>query len=196
MSLKKFKKELLTLPLSELKEYELNNKDHPKKQLEVIKESIKRAGYQTEIRIDENNEILCGHGRKLALLELGETEAEVVKVIGLSEEEKETFRLLDNRASDLSVDNDKNINLVLEKLGDETLLKIYGKENEINLTSGEGDDEIEEIDEEKTEILVDVGDVFQLGDHKVICGDCTNAEHIDKLLGKEKIDLLITDPPY
>lgn len=196
MTLKKTGKELVKMKLSDLVPYELNNKDHPKKQIEVIKESIKRAGYQTEIRVDENNIILCGHGRKLALEELGETEAEVIKVTWLTDEEKEAFRLLDNRTSDLSVDNDKNINLVLSKLWDEILLKIYGKENEIKLTSGEGDDEIEELDEEKEAVLVELWDVFKLWDHTIVCGDCTKAEDLEKLLGDNKIDILITDPPY
>lgn len=94
-------KELKTIKLNELKEYE-NNPRLNGGAVEYVSESIKQVGYISPIIVDENNEILAGHTRLKALLENEVDEAEVIVVTGLSQEQKKKFRLLDNKTNEFA----------------------------------------------------------------------------------------------
>ena len=92
-------KQLITMKLSEIVPYE-NNPRKIKKAVKTVKESIRQTGYNNPIVVDENKVILCGHTRQQSLIELGETEAQVLQVFGLSETEKRKYRLLDNKVGE------------------------------------------------------------------------------------------------
>lgn len=93
--------ELIRMNVNELVPYE-NNPRHNKPAVEAVKESIRQCGYVAPIIVDENNVILAGHTRLLALLELGEDEVQVIKREGLTESQKKKYRLLDNKTNELA----------------------------------------------------------------------------------------------
>ena len=94
-------KRLITMKLSEIIPYEKNPRKN-KKAVKIVKESIQQTGYNNPIIVDEKNVILCGHTRRLALMEIGEDEVEVLQVLGLNERAKRKFRLLDNKVGEFS----------------------------------------------------------------------------------------------
>lgn len=100
--------EIIKIALSEIKPYENNVKQHPRKQIDQIKASIKEFGNNDPIAVDENNVIIEGHGRWMALRELGYTEAECIKLVGLTDDQKKAYRLVHNKLtlnSDFEVDD-------------------------------------------------------------------------------------------
>ena len=94
-------KRLVKLRLDEIVPYE-NNPRKNKKAVGIVAESIEQTGYNNPIIVDENRVILAGHTRRLALMKTGETEAEVLQIFGMSEDQKKKYRLLDNKAGEFS----------------------------------------------------------------------------------------------
>jgi len=105
--------EIVKLKISELKPYPKNAKQHPKKQIDLLVENIKRFGFTTPVLIDKNNEVIAGHGRLLALKELGKDEVPCVRMDDLSEEEVKALRLADNQIAQMG---DFDMGLVIEEL--------------------------------------------------------------------------------
>jgi len=94
-------KRLITIKLSDIVPYEKNPRKN-KKAVKVVKESIQQVGYNNPIIVDENNVILCGHTRRLSLMEIGEDEVQVLQILGLNDRTKRKFRLLDNKVGEFS----------------------------------------------------------------------------------------------
>lgn len=136
------------IALSELKDNPFNTRLHPQKQIEEFAKSVKKYGQVRPIVIDENNVILVGHGLKLAMQEIGLTEADCLVMEGLSEDEKKKLLLSDNKIFSLGVDNYDAIDRLISELSDfdipgynaEDLEKMYGQssiaesENEFKLS--------------------------------------------------------------
>ncbi len=189
------------IALEELKAYENNAKEHPREQIEQIKNSIIEFGYNDLIAVDENNVIIEGHGRLMALKELAYEEVEVIVLRHLTEEQKNAYRIVHNQLT-------MNSGWDMEKLKEE-LSKIslnmydFGFEesllNELEEETREAKDDNFDIDEAYEEIeepISKYGDVYQLGNHRLICGDSTKEEDIEKLMNGNKADMVVTDPPY
>ena len=193
--------EIVKTNIKEIKSYEFNAKEHPREQLEQIKNSINEFGYNDLIAVDENNVVIEGHGRLIALKELGVEEVEVIVLRHLTEEQKKAYRIVHNQLTmntgwdmELLKEELKKINLDMYSLGiEESLLDELEEEN---LEIEEDDFDVEEALEEIEEPQAKYGDVYQLGRHRLICGDSTNKEDIEKLMDGTKADLLVTDPPY
>ncbi len=189
------------IALEELKAYENNAKEHPREQIEQIKNSIVEFGYNDLIAVDENNVIIEGHGRLMALKELAYKEIEVIVLRHLTEEQKNAYRIVHNQLTmNSGWDMEKlkeelsKINLDMASLGiEESLLDEI---EEDNLEIEEDNFDVEEALEEIEEPQAKYGDVYQLGRHRLICGDSTKMEDIEKLMNYERADLLVTDPPY
>lgn len=186
-------KQLLRINLDTLVPYERNTKIHAENIDDIIK-SIERNEYITPIIIDEKNIILAWHGRKLALEKMGITEAEVIQVTWLSEEQKKDFRISDNRIAELSEWNIemlqielKGVSLDLQALFPDIILE----EIELN----EDQEDIVPVVEEWV-ALVQFWDLFKLGNHYLLCGDATETESIQQLMQGTKADMVFTDPPY
>lgn len=186
--------EIEKVSLSTIREYEKNAKLHPKEQIEQIKKSIKEFGNNDPIAIDENNVIIEGHGRYMALKQLGYEEVEVIKLTHLGEEQKKAYILAHNK---LTMNTDFDIDLLHQELGD--IIDIDMTEfGFLDIDLGE-DEEVVEDDFDDTppeEPKSKFGDIYQLGRHRLMCGDSTSVEDVEKLMGDFKADMLLTDPPY
>ena len=177
--------------IGELKPYE-NNPRHNENAVPYVVESIKRYGFKNPIIIDKDNVIVAGHTRYLASKELGLNEVPCIVADDLTEDEIKEFRLVDNRTAEMSDWDDELLASELE---------------DIDFGDFDFGFEVEEIDAE-TEAIEDnyepqdietrcnIGDLWQLGNHKLICGDSTDVNVIERLMGGQKADLYLTDPPY
>lgn len=183
---------LQTIKLKNIYPYEHNVRKNDKAVDSVVK-SIEQCTYIAPIIVDENNVILAGHTRCKALKKLGYTECQCIVKNGLTEEQKKKYRLLDNKTSELS---DWDFDLLSDELdgldfGDLEL--DWGIEEETEPQEVIEDDyEIEVPEEPKAKL----GQIYQLGRHRLMCGDSTKQEDIDKLMNGTKADMLLTDPPY
>lgn len=180
------------IPIDDIKTYENNAKLHPAEQIEQIKKSIQEFGFNDPIAIDENNVIIEGHGRYIACRELGINEVPIIRLNELDEEHKRAYMLVHNKLtmnSDFDIDK---LNLELD---------------EISFDMSEYGFEIPEIEEEKEVVEVEVpevpeqpksklGDIYQLGKHRLMCGDSTDEQQVSNLLGGGTAQLIVTDPPY
>lgn len=191
--MKIIKKEFLTMPLADLVPYE-NNPRHNEEAVESVMESIRQTDNLDPIEIDENGVILSGHTRKKALQELGYTETEVVRISGLTEEQKRKYRLLANKTNEIS---EWDFEKLREELED---LDFNGFDFGWDLPDLEEKDPETFTEDEAPEIqetaFAKVGDLWILNDHRLICGDSTDQDVIKRLLENGKAALLLTDPPY
>lgn len=184
------KKEFVTLALSEIIPYENNPRINDEAVEDVI-ESIKQCENLDPIEVDENNVILAGHTRLKALQELGYTETECIRYSGLTEEQKKKYRLLSNKTGEKAEWD-------LEKLKIELADLDFGDfDFGFDLPEDEKDVEIVEVEiPEEVETRCKLGDVWQLGEHRLICGDSTSAEVVGALMETEQAEVVLTDPPY
>lgn len=186
------------LPIEELNPYENNAKLHPKEQIDQIVRSMEEFGNNDPIAIDENNVIIEGHGRLLALKQMGEKEVPVIRLKHLTDEQKRAYILAHNQLT-------LNTGLDEEILAAE-LESIVG----IDMTDFGFDLDVVDVVEELTDVEEDSdfdvtppkepkskpGDLYQLGNHRLLCGDSTSLDDVAKLMGGEQADMLLTDPPY
>lgn len=185
--------EIIKLNINEVIPYP----DNPRKNdnaVDAVAESIKQCGYCSPIVIDEDNVILAGHTRLKALKKLKWKEVECVRKTGLTEEQKKKYRILDNKTNELA---EWDFDLLEEEIDG---LDFDGFDFGFDFNSGEDDaeiieDEPPEVDEEN-EPIIQRGDIWQLGDHRLMCGDSTDALNINILMQGKKADLVFTDPPY
>lgn len=188
--------------INEIRMYENNAKEHPEEQIQQIINSVKEFGFNDPIAIDENNIIIEGHGRLMALEKLGWTKVPVIRLSHLDETKKKAYIIAHNKLT-------MNTGFDIEKLTEE-LEFLKNQDYDLTETGFEWDeldillntqdlDEIEEdnyIPELPEDPISKEGDVWYLGDHRIICGSSTDEDTLEKLLQGEKIDLILTDPPY
>ena len=185
--------------ISTIKEYSLNAKEHPKEQIEQIKKSIQDFGNNDPIAIDGNGEIIEGHGRYIALKELGYKEVEVIRLGHLTDQQKKAYRLIHNK---LTMNSDFNLELLEQELADlQTLdMQEFGFDFVADFMEEINDVDEFDVDEAVAEAeerpRTQEGDLWKLGNHYLLCGDSTINSDIATLLNGKKADLLLTDPPY
>lgn len=170
--------ELVTLKLDEIKPYERNARKNDQA-VAAVAESIRQCEYIAPIIVDENHVILAGHTRWKALKQLGRTEAECVVKPGLTDERKRKYRLLDNKTAELA---DWDFDLLADELDGLDFGELdldWGIKDEVNTSVIE--DEYEPIPPDNPKSKV--GDIYQLGRHRLMCGDSTKAEDVQMLMG-------------
>ena len=180
--------------LEKLRPYERNAKKHGPGQVEKLKASILEFGFLTPCLIDSDYNLIAGHGRVMAAKELGIPSVPCVFIEGLTEEQRRAYILADNRLSELG---EWDMELVmgelaeLDELGFDTELTGFDFQVEPEITDDEDD-----VPEPPAEPKAKLGDLYQLGRHRLICGDSTDVNVIDRLMDGVKADMVFTDPPY
>lgn len=198
-------------PLDRILPFTRNPKIHGAEQVDRIAASMERFGWTVPCLVAADGELIAGHGRLLAARRLGLTEAPVIVLPELTEAERRAYRIADNKLTEMGEwDEDvlrSEVELLLAEEFDLGLLGMPDDELAVLMgdgTEGEGEgagpggaggDE-EETPEPPADPLSELGDVWIMGDHRLICGDCTAAEVIEALLAGEKPHLMVTDPPY
>lgn len=189
-----------------IKPYGNNAKKHPDQHVRKVADSIKRFGWQQPIIVDKDGDIIAGHGRYLAYEKHGdefEADEPWVKrengetILGkqnqreLTPDEVKAYRLADNKLNE----SDWDMELVTEELKDldDELLELTGFDKDLVIEPDEADDEVPDVPEEPKSKL---GDLYELGEHRVLCGDSTKQEDVERLMDGEKADMVFTDPPY
>lgn len=179
--------------INSVKPYKGNAKLHPREQIEQIKESIDKFGMDDPIGIWKD-EIVEGHGRLIACQELGYTEIPIIRLDHLTDEERRAYTLAHNK---LTMNSDFDLDILNDELMKfETIdMGAFGFDISSNIDDLEDliEDENPEAPEEPKS---KPGDIYRLGSHRLMCGDSTNQEDVDKLMDGELADLVVTDPPY
>lgn len=182
---------IINLKIDVLKPYDKN----PRKNKEAVKyvaESIKEFGFKQPIVIDKNNVIVCGHTRLLAAKQLGLKEVTCILADDLTEEQINAYRLVDNKTNEFAEWDYELLNEELFNLPSLDM-ELFGFEEKKEEQIAE-EDNYEEP--EQLESIVKKGQVWQLGNHRLMCGDSTDKEIVLKLMDGKKADLILSDPPY
>ena len=182
--------------------YARNSRTHSEQQVSQIAASIKEWGWTTPVLIDEEGAIIAGHGRVLAAQKLGIDEVPTMAATGWTKAQKQAYVLADNQLPQnagwdmdlLSVEmkdlDAEGFDLSLMGFNDDMMADMLKDETE-GLTD---EDDVPEVD--FGNIVTVEGDVWILGDHRLMCGDSTSIDAVDKLMGGVKADMVFTDPPY
>lgn len=178
--------------IEDVKPYAKNAKLHDKTQIANVAESIKQFGWQQPIVIDADGVIIVGHCRYSAAKKLKLKEVPCIVAEDLTEEQVKKYRLLDNKTNE----SDWDLGLLSDDLegldfsGFDVDWGIANEEEEPEVV--DDDFEVEVPEEPKAKL----GQIYQLGRHRLMCGDSTKQEDVEKLMGGEKADMVFTDPPY
>jgi DNA modification methylase len=197
---------------ADLRPYARNARTHSKRQIAQIAESIRRFGFTNPVLVSADGEIIAGHGRVEAAKQLGMTEVPTLALDHLSAAERRAYVLADNKlalnagwdqeilAIELQglIDLDFEVELTGFSLAEIDLVLDHAKES--NPAANDGDAASDGRDDAVPALLDKAvsyaGDLWQLGRHKLICGDARVPETYARLLGAEQVDLVFTDPPY
>lgn len=190
------------MPVSALKPYARNPRTHSPKQIEQIANSIRQFGFTNPVLVDADGGVMAGHGRIEAAKKLGIAEVPTVRLDRLTDAEKRAYVIADNKLAENAGWDRELLALefqYLDGLEIDLDLTVTGFEApEIDLLI-QGDGEVDPTADEIPAPQVPVskpGDLWLLGDHRLLCADATDAAFYLALLGDDKAQLVFTDPPY
>jgi DNA modification methylase len=182
--------------------YAKNARTHSDEQVAQIAGSIKEFGFNNPVLVDKDNSIIAGHGRLMAARKLGMDKVPVVQLGHMTEAQRKAYVLADNRIALNSGWDAGMLSLELQDLKDDIDLSLLGFDpdeldallNPIEETEGLTDeDAVPDVpDEPKTKL----GDIYILGNHRLMCGDSTSIDAVEVLMDGQKADMVFTDPPY
>jgi hypothetical protein len=179
------------IEIDQLIPYERNPRKNDQA-VDAVAASIKEFGFKVPIVIDSNNIIVAGHTRYKAAKTLGMDTVPCIIADDLTDEQVRAFRLVDNKTSELA---EWDLDLLSIELDDISTIDMgsFGFEEAIEDKEAIEDNyEIELPEEPRAKI----GDVYQLGNHRVMCGDSTDASHVEILMDEQLAEMIFTDPPY
>ena len=188
-------------PISSIRPYE-NNPRINDAAVDAVAASIKEYSFRQPIVVDEDGVIIVGHTRYKAALKLGLTEAPVHVAVGLSKAQAKAYRIADNQTAQLSGWDDDKLPLELAGLQElgfdlnltgfsaDELLRLLGSESTEGLTDAD------DVPEPPDEAITQPGDLWLLGNHRLLCGDSSKPDDVDRLLDGAPIHLINSDPPY
>ena len=195
------------LKASELRPYPRNARTHSRKQIRQIADSIRQFGFTNPLLIDSQNVILAGHGRLAAAKSIGLEQIPCVRLEGMTAQQKRAYVLADNKLALNAGWDEELLALELQNLMELDLdfdIGITGFSiAEIDGLMGglspqdAGDPEDDRIPADNGEPPVTrLGDIWELGPHRLICGDSLLVSTVEALMGGEKAEMVFTDPPY
>ena len=191
-------------PLEMLIPYARNARQHSDAQVAQIAASIREFGWAAPIIVDAQSNVIAGHGRLLAARKLGLAEVPVVSLDHLSDTQRRALILADNKIAENATWDEALLGVELAALseaGFELGLTGFSQDEWERLIEGDLSDEKGLTDEDAVpevseHAVTKPGDIWILGDHKLLCGDATKADDFKALLGDELVDMTFTDPPY
>lgn len=194
-------KKIETIKTAILLPYARNSRTHSEAQIQQIASSIQEFGFTNPILIDEKNQIIAGHGRLAAAHLLKIKEVPCIRLSHLTETQKKAYVIADNKlalnagwddallALELKDLESEDFDLSLTGFSEEELAKLL-----VEAVEGQTDpDDVPEVQETAITVL---GDIWTLGKHRLMCGDSTSIDAVDKLMNGQKADMVFTDPPY
>lgn len=176
--------------ISDVQPYGKNAKKHPEEQIQQIADSIRAFGFNQPLVIDKAGVIIVGHGRYMAAQLLGLEDVPVVEV-DISEEQARGYRLADNKLNESPWD----MELVVAELKELSVatIDLTGFDRSLVLDNPEKNNAVPPTPEDPKSRL---GDIYELGGHRVLCGDATKQADMALLMNGIKADMVLTDPPY
>jgi site-specific DNA-methyltransferase (adenine-specific) len=183
------------IPIEDIKPYENNAKQHPAEQIQQIKNSILEFGFNDPLALWHDT-IVEGHGRLLAAQELGYKELPIIRLDDLSDEQRKAYCLAHNK---LTMNSDFDLDVLSAELDSITDIDMSDFGFDLDLPDFDEPAEVVEDDyneEPPAEPKSKLGDIYQLGEHRLICGDSTDPAVVDRLMDGVKADCVFTDPPY
>jgi len=195
-------KEIKWESLDKLIPYAKNARTHSDEQVAQIAGSIKEFGFNNPVLVDKEGSIIAGHGRLMAARKLGMDKVPVVKLEHLTESQRKAYVLADNRIALNSGWDTSMLSLELQDLKDDIDLSLLGFDpdeldsllNPVEETEGLTDEDA--VPETPVEPKTKPGDIYILGNHRLMCGDSTSIDAVEKLMDGNSVDLIFTDPPY
>jgi ParB-like chromosome segregation protein Spo0J len=196
--------QVVTWPVGKLIPYARNARTHSDEQVAQIAASIAEFGWANPILAGADGIIIAGHARLLAARKLGMTEVPVIVLDHLTETQRRALILADNRLAlnagwdeemlrvELAALEEDNFNLEVVGFTDDELKDLLAEQEEV-VAGNTDDDAVPETPETAVTIP---GDVWLLGDHRLLCGDATQMEAVEKVLAGGLADMVFTDPPY
>jgi DNA modification methylase len=190
------------ISIEKLIPYVNNARTHSDAQVAQIAASIKEFGFNNPVLIADDNSIIAGHGRVMAARKLGKETVPAVKLSHLTEMQRKAYILADNKLA-LNADWDNSLLAIeladLKDLGFDTDLTGFSADEiaalmPVELTEGLTDED--EVPEAPVDPVTKLGDVWLLGKHRVMCGDSTSIDAVERLMDGQKADMVFTDPPY
>lgn len=196
------------LATSSLVPYARNAKRHEPAQISKLCGSIREFGFNNPVLIDNDNGIIAGHGRVMAAQSLGLETVPCIRLGHLTDTQRRAYILADNRLAEIGGGWDEEM-LKLE-LADLAALDVdvaeigFGAEDladlemedEAETSDADAEPQIDKADELRAKWGVEPGQLWELGDHRILCGDSTIPEHVERVMGGEKAKVMVTDPPY
>ena len=186
-------------PVEALVPYARNPRTHTDAQIAQIAASIREFGWTNPVLVDEANGLIAGHGRLLAARKLGLAEVPTIRLCGLTEAQKKALVIADNRLAETSGWDEELLRLELEELeslGFDLDLTGFSSLEIGSLGAADGETEGDEIPEPPENPTTQRGDVWLLGDHRLVCGDSTDPATVALACEGRRAGLLHTDPPY
>lgn len=181
--------------------YARNSRTHSDAQVAQIAASIKEFGWTNPVLIDADGGIIAGHGRLMAARKLGITDAPCIRLTHLSDAQKRALIIADNKLALNAGWDEEMLKVEISDLGDfdlsilgfddDELAKLLGEEEG---TTGLTDEDA--VPEPQDDPVTVEGDVWVLGNHRLMCGDSTSTDAISKLVDGRQADMWLTDPPY
>ena len=188
--------------------YAKNAKKHDEAQVAKIAGSIREFGFNNPVLIDQDNGIIAGHGRVLAAQKLGLQKVPCLRLSHLSETQKRAYILADNRLAEigggwdsamlkLELDSLSSLQVDLEGIGfGQQDLSELGLDKDKERSEIDAEPQIDKAEELRAKWGVEPGQLWELGDHRLLCGDSTKKEDVERVMGADKIQAMVTDPPY
>lgn len=185
--------DIILVPTKSIKPYEKNPRKN-NASVDKVMASIREFGFKQPIVVDKNNIIIVGHTRYKAAIKLGINEVPVIVASDLSEDQVKAYRLADNKTAEFSEWNAELLAGELDFLASNNYdMQPFGFEQ----SKPEIIEDDFDVEAAIPEIAITMpGDLWQLGDHRLLCGDSTLIDDMDKLMGGKVADMVFTDPPY